>query len=207
MSLSDNKTPILFKNLGVQDYQSVLLEMQNFTKKRHSDTRDEVWFLEHNPVYTYGPRTKEYDIPSSEHIPIIRTDRGGQLTFHGPGQLMVYILFDLRRKSMKIKEFISSFEKSILISIQNYKSDAYFKKDEPGIFIKSKKIVSFGLKIKKGCSYHGASINISMDMEPWDNITICGNRSNQVSDFKKLGVNLSLNEVKNDIRKNILKNF
>ena len=103
--------------------------------------------------------------------------------------------------------FISSFEKALLDTIQNYKEDAFYKKNEPGIFIKEKKIVSFGLKISKGCSYHGASINISMDMNPWNNIIICGNSSNKVSDLNNLGLNLSINEVSDDIKKNILKNF
>ena len=181
--------------------------MQSFTKKRHAHTKDEVWFLEHQPVYTYGPRTKKNDIPLLTNIPVIKTDRGGQLTFHGPGQLMVYLLFDLKRRSIKIRGFISSFEKAILDTIQNYKGDAFFKKNEPGIFIEEEKIVSFGLKISKGCSYHGASINISMDMNPWDNIMICGNSSNKVSDLNNLGANLSINEVRDDIKKNILRNF
>jgi lipoyl(octanoyl) transferase len=202
-----HKVPIVFKNLGLQNYQSNLIEMQSFTKKRHAHTKDEVWFLEHQPVYTYGPRTKKNDIPLLTNIPVIKTDRGGQLTFHGPGQLMVYLLFDLKRRSIKIKDFISSFEKAILDTIQNYKGDAFFKKNEPGIFIEEEKIVSFGLKITKGCSYHGASINISMDMNPWDNIIICGNSSNKVSDLNNLGVNLSINIVREDIKKNILRNF
>jgi len=202
-----NKVPIVFKNLGLQNYQSTLLEMQSFTKNRNTHTKDEVWLLEHEPVYTYGPRTKKDDIPSLVDIPVIKTDRGGQLTFHGPGQLMVYLLFDLKRRSIKMRNFISSFEKAILDTIQNYKEDAFFKKNEPGIFIKEKKIVSFGLKISQGCSYHGASINISMDMNPWDNIIICGNSSNKVSDLNNLGVNLSINEVSDDIKKNILRSF
>ena len=202
-----NKVPIVFKNLGLQNYQSTLLEMQSFTKNRHTHTKDEVWFLEHEPVYTFGSRTKKDDIPSLTNIPVIKTDRGGQLTFHGPGQLMVYLLFDLKRRSIKMRNFISSFEKAILDTIQNYKEDAFYKKNEPGIFIKEKKIVSFGLKISKGCSYHGASINISMDMNPWNNIIICGNSSNKVSDLNNLGFNLSINEVSDDIKKNILKNF
>ena len=202
-----NKVPIVFKNLGLQNYQSTLLEMQSFTKNRHTHTKDEVWFLEHEPVYTFGSRTKEDDIPTLTNIPVIKTDRGGQLTFHGPGQLMVYLLFDLKRRSIKMRNFISSFEKAILDTIQNYREDAFYKKNEPGIFIKEKKIVSFGLKISKGCSYHGASINISMDMNPWNNIIICGNSSNKVSDLNNLGLNLSINEVRDDIKKNILKNF
>ena len=202
-----NKVPIVFKNLGLQSYQSTLIEMQSFTQKRHNATKDEVWFLEHEPVYTYGPRTKKDDIPLFANTPIVKTDRGGQLTFHGPGQLMVYLLFDLKRRSIKIGDFISSFEKTILDTIQNYKGNAFLKKNEPGIFIEEKKIVSFGLKITKGCTYHGASINISMDMNPWENIIICGDRSNKVSDLRNLGVNLGVNEVSNDIKKNILRSF
>ena len=181
--------------------------MQEFTVQRTSHTSDEVWFLEHEPVYTYGIKTSKDDIPENTQLPLLKSDRGGEITFHGPGQLVVYPLLDLKRRSIKPREFISKFQNAILISLSDYQSNLIINNDDPGIYHENKKLVSFGLKIAKKGTYHGASINISMDLRPWNEVTICGNDQTEVIDLKKLGCNNSLNEIRKSIKKNLSKIF
>ena len=181
--------------------------MQEFTAQRKSHTSDEVWFLEHEPVYTYGIKTSKDDIPENTQLPLLKSDRGGEITFHGPGQLVVYPLLDLKRRSIKPGEFISKFQDAILISLSNYQSNLIINNNDPGIYHQNKKLVSFGLKITKKGTYHGASINISMDLKPWNEVTICGNDQTEAIDLKKLGCNNSLNEIRKSIQKNLSKRF
>ena len=181
--------------------------MQEFTAQRASHTSDEVWFLEHEPVYTYGIKTSKDDIPENTQLPLLKSDRGGEITFHGPGQLVVYPLLDLKRRSIKPGEFISKFQDTILISLSNYQSNLIINNNDPGIYHQNKKLVSFGLKITKKGTYHGASINISMDLRPWNEVTICGNDQTKAIDLKKLGCNNSLNEIRKSIKKNLSKIF
>ena len=189
------------------NYSDTLKKMQEFTAQRASHTSDEVWFLEHEPVYTYGIKTSKDDIPENTQLPLLKSDRGGEITFHGPGQLVVYPLLDLKRRSIKPGEFISKFQDAILISLSNYQSNLIINNNDPGIYHQNKKLVSFGLKITKKGTYHGASINISMDLRPWNEVTICGNDQTEAIDLKKLGCNNSLNEIRKSIKKNLSKRF
>ena len=181
--------------------------MQEFTVQRTSHTSDEVWFLEHEPVYTYGIKTSKDDIPENTQLPLLKSDRGGEITFHGPGQLVIYPLLDLKRRSIKPREFISKFQNAILISLSDYQSNLIINNDDPGIYHENKKLVSFGLKIAKKGTYHGASINISMDLRPWNEVTICGNDQTEAIDLEKLGCNNSLREIRKSIQKNLSKRF
>ena len=181
--------------------------MQEFTTQRKGDTPDEVWFLEHEPVYTYGMKTNKDDIPENTQLPLLKSDRGGKITFHGPGQLVVYPLFDLRRRSIKPREFIYKFQDSIHRSLRDYQSNLTINNDDPGIYYENKKVVSFGLKITKKGTYHGASINISMDLAPWNEVTICGNDQTEAIDLRKLGCNNSFNEIRKSIRNSLSKRF
>ena len=192
---STNSNPVVFKELGRQDYLTTLAMMQEFTANRGSETSDQIWFTEHDPVFSCGIKTDKNDLPITTDIPVIQTDRGGQITYHAPGQLLVYILFDLKRRSVKIREFIHDFETIMLNAVRYYSEEATLNKSEPGIFIKDKKIVSFGLKIAKGRSYHGASINISMNMEPWKRINVCGKKNQQVTDLEKEGIPANVSDV------------
>ena len=206
-SQSTNSNPIIFKELGRQDYLTMLAMMQEFTAKRNSKTPDQIWFTEHHPVFSYGVSTDKNELPKVTDIPVVKTDRGGQITYHAPGQLLVYILFDLKRRSAKIRTFIHDIEKIMLNSVRYYSAEAILNKNEPGIFIKDKKIVSFGLKISKGCSYHGASINISMNMEPWKKISICGKKNQQVTDLEKEGIPANVSDVSKVISQLVLTTF
>tara|TARA_B100000745_G_scaffold193841_1_gene127552 strand:- start:134 stop:766 length:633 start_codon:yes stop_codon:yes gene_type:complete len=204
---STNSNPVVFKELGRQDYLTTLAMMQEFTANRDSETSDQIWFAEHDPVFSCGIKTDKNDLPATTDIPVIQTDRGGQITYHAPGQLLVYILFDLKRRSVKIREFIHDFETIMLNAVRYYSEEATLNKSEPGIFIKDKKIVSFGLKIAKGRSYHGASINISMNMEPWKRINVCGKKNQQVTDLEKEGIPANVSDVSKVISQLVLTTF
>ena len=204
---STNSNPVVFKELGRQDYLTTLAMMQEFTANRDSETSDQIWFAEHNPVFSCGIKTDKNDLPTTTDIPVIQTDRGGQITYHAPGQLLVYILFDLKRRSVKIREFIHDFETIMLNAVRYYSEEATLNKSEPGIFIKDKKIVSFGLKIAKGRSYHGASINISMNMDPWKRINVCGKKNQQVTDLEQEGIPANVSSVSKVISQLVLTTF
>ena len=204
---STSRNPIVFKKLGRLDYLTTLAMMQEFTANRDNETPDQIWFAEHDPVFSCGVSTDKHDLPTITDIPVIQTDRGGQITYHAPGQLLVYILFDLKRRSAIIREFIHDFEKIMLNTVRYYSEEATLNKSEPGIFIKDKKIVSFGLKIAKGRSYHGASINISMNMEPWKRINVCGKKNQQVTDLEKEGIPANVSDVSKVISQLVLTTF
>jgi lipoyl(octanoyl) transferase len=204
---STNKNPVVFKELGRLDYLTTLAMMQEFTANRDNETPDQIWFAEHDPVFSCGVSTDKNDLPPITDIPVIQTDRGGQITYHAPGQLLVYILFDLKRRSAIIREFIHDFEKIMLNTVRYYSEEATLKKSEPGIFIKDKKIVSFGLKISNGRSYHGASINISMNMEPWKKINVCGKKNQQVTDLEREGIPANVSGVSKIISQQVLTTF
>ena len=204
---STNINPVIFKELGRQDYLTTLAMMQEFTANRDNETLDQIWFAEHDPVFSCGVRTDKNELPRTTDIPVITTDRGGQITYHAPGQLLVYILFDLKRRSAKIREFIHDFETIMLNTVQYYSEEAILNKSEPGIFIKNKKIVSFGLKISKGHSYHGASINVSMNMAPWKKINICGKKNQQVTDLEREGITTNISSVSKVISQKVLATF
>ena len=204
---STNNNPVVFKELGRLDYLTTLAMMQEFTANRDNETPDQIWFAEHDPVFSCGVSTDKNDLPTITDIPVIQTDRGGQITYHAPGQLLVYILFDLKRRSVKIREFIHDFETIMLNAVRYYSEEATLNKSEPGIFIKDKKIVSFGLKIAKGRSYHGASINISMNMDPWKRINVCGKKNQQVTDLAQEGIPANVSSVSKVISQLVLTTF
>ena len=202
-----NSNTIIFKELGKQNYLKTLAMMQEFTAKRNRETPDQIWFTEHNPVFSCGVSTNKNELPRITDIPVIKTDRGGKITYHAPGQLLVYILFDLNRRSSTIRTFIHDIERIMLSSLRYYIEGATLNKSEPGIFIKDKKIDSFGLKISQGKSYHGASINISMNMEPWKKISICGKENQRVTNLEKEGITANISEVSNIIRHEVSATF
>ena len=204
---STNNNSVIFKELGRQDYLTTLAMMQEFTANRDNETLDQIWFAEHDPVFSCGVRTDKNELPRTTDIPVITTDRGGQITYHAPGQLLVYILFDLKRRSAKIREFIHDFETIMLNTVRYYSEEAILNKSEPGIFIKNKKIVSFGLKFSKGHSYHGASINVSMNMAPWKKINICGKKNQQVTDLEQEGITTNISSVSKVISQKVLATF
>lgn len=181
-------TSLTVRWLNIQDYSTCWRAMQQFTNERTPETTDEIWFLEHHPVFTQGQNGKPEHVLNPGNIPIVQTDRGGQVTYHGPGQLMVYILIDLRRKQLNVRELVTCLEQSVVDMLQAESIPAFAKCDAPGVYIDNKKICSIGLRIRKGCSYHGIAFNIFMDLEPFSRINPCGFQElqmTQLSDYIK----------------------
>ncbi len=185
------------KDLGLTEFQDVWRQMQVATDQKSGQEKDEIWFTEHNPVYTLGHAATEENIISTNDIPVARTDRGGQVTYHGPGQLMIYFLLNLRRLNWGPKKLICEMESLIIDLLKQYEINASRRPGAPGIYVQNKKIASIGLKIKRGFCYHGISLNVDMDMKPFDGIVTCGIDSlevTQINDFAEI----SIDEVKRD---------
>lgn len=159
---------------GQQDYLSCWRAMQQFTQNRNEETIDEIWLLEHHPVFTQGQNGKAEHIIKAGDIPVIQTDRGGQVTYHGPGQLMVYTLIDIKRKRLNIRELVTLLEQSVIDLLAEFNIDAQAKPAAPGVYVNNQKICSIGLRIRRGCAYHGIAFNIAMDLEPFTRINPCG---------------------------------
>jgi len=179
---------LYIRQLGQQDYQSTWQAMKQFCLCRDRDTADEVWFVEHPAVFTQGVSGKAEHILNSSDIPIVQSDRGGQVTYHGPGQLVMYVLFDLRRLDIGIRALVDVLENITIAGLKQYGLLAIARKDAPGVYIDDKKIASLGLRVKKGCSYHGLSMNIDMDLTPFSFINPCGYEGLEVTQLSEHGV-------------------
>ena len=174
------------RSLGLTEYSETFEKMKIFTKSRTPDTIDEIWVTEHEPVFTQGIAGKEEHILAPGEIPIVLSDRGGQVTYHGPGQVMAYLLFDLRRKKVLVRELVFKIEQAIISALRELAIDGERLAGAPGIYVDSKKIASLGLRVSRGCSYHGLSLNVDMDLEPFERINPCGLKNigvTQVSDL------------------------
>ena len=182
------------RQLGQQDYQQTWDSMKAFCIQRDAETNDEVWFVEHPSVYTQGVSGKPEHILSRNDIPVVQTDRGGQVTYHGPGQLLMYVLFDLRRLGIGVRDLVNVLENSTIASLKKFGLKAVARKDAPGVYIEDKKIASLGLRVKKGCSYHGLSVNINMDLTPFNFINPCGFKGLEITQLSELGVKCNLSD-------------
>ena len=185
------------KDLGLTEFQDVWRQMQAATDQKSGQENDEIWFTEHHPVYTLGHAATEENIISTNDIPVVRTDRGGQVTYHGPGQLMIYFLLNLRRLNWGPKKLICEMESLIIDLLKQYEINASRRTGAPGIYVQDKKIASIGLKIKRGFCYHGISLNVDMDMKPFDGIVTCGIDSLEVTQINEFA-EISIDEVKRD---------
>lgn len=165
---------LIIRQLGQRPYEGVWQAMQAFTDNRDAHTPDEIWLVEHDPVFTQGQAGKEEHLLFPGDIPVVKVDRGGQVTYHGPGQLVAYVLLDIRRLKIGVRDLVTHLENSIVELLQQYQIDAYPKADAPGVYVDEKKIASLGLRIRKGCSFHGLALNINMDLEPFKRINPCG---------------------------------
>ena len=174
------------RNLGQQHYEPVWHDMQNFTANRDENTDDELWIVEHPPVFTLGLNGKREHLLNPDDIPVIPVDRGGQVTYHGPGQLVMYTLFDLNRLGVGVKELVQKIEQAIINLLADYDIKAEGRRDAPGVYVDGAKIAALGLRIKKGSSYHGLSFNLDMDLEPFTRINPCGFENMPVTQFVDL---------------------
>jgi lipoyl(octanoyl) transferase len=179
--------PFIIKELGRVDYQTTWQQMKEFTEARSENTPDEFWILEHHPVFTLGLAGKEeHFLQKVTDTPVIRTDRGGQVTYHGPGQIIIYTLIDLKRAKLSIRELVERLELGIINYLGSLGVTATGNRDAPGVYVSGKKIASLGLKIRKGCTYHGISFNVDMDTTPFSYINVCGYSGLQVVQLSEL---------------------
>lgn len=169
--------------------------MQQFTAERDQRTADQIWITEHSPVYTLGLNGKREHILQAGDIPIVETDRGGQVTYHGPGQLVVYLLADLRRTGLGPRQVVTLLENAMIATLQQYGVSAQAKADAPGVYVDGKKIGALGLRIRRGCCYHGLSLNNAMDLTPFLNINPCGYAGLEVTQLTDLGVRVHTHEL------------
>ena len=167
-------TQLRVRYLGLQPYEPSLQAMQDFTDSRDAETVDEIWLLQHEPVFTQGQAGKDEHLLQQTHIPIIKTDRGGQVTYHGPGQLIAYMLIDLKRLGIGVRQLVTLMEEAIIDTLAQWQVTAYGKPDAPGVYVDKAKIASLGLRVRKGCSFHGLALNVDMDLEPFLTINPCG---------------------------------
>lgn len=186
---------IVLRKLGCQAYEPVWREMQEFTLKRDKQTADEIWIVEHSPVYTLGLSGKREHILNSQNIPVIETDRGGQVTYHGPGQLVVYLLLDINRLQLGVRKVVSVLEQAMIDTVSQYGIKAIAKPDAPGVYVQDDKIGSVGLRVKKGSCYHGLSLNNNMDLSPFDSINTCGYPSLNVTQLANMNINIQTCEL------------
>ncbi|MBV7596357.1 lipoyl(octanoyl) transferase LipB [Aeromonas sp. sia0103] len=183
---------LLVRQLGRRPYQPVWDAMKAFTDGRTSDTPDEFWVVEHDPVYTQGQAGKAEHLLAPGDIPVVQSDRGGQVTYHGPGQLVLYVLVDVRRSKLSVRELVTCLETAIIKTLARSDIEAYAKADAPGVYVKNElgmeaKLASLGLRIRKGCSFHGLALNINMDMTPFLRINPCGYAGMAMTQTSALG--------------------
>lgn len=195
------------RQLGMQNYSDVWLQMKEFTLKRNDQTKDELWLLEHFPVYTQGQAGKPEHILNSAAIPIVQSDRGGQVTYHGPGQLVAYVLMDIKRRNLGIRSLVSQLEQTLISVLTQYNISGSIQCGAPGVYVEKQKIASIGLRVKNGCTYHGISLNVNMDLQPFKGINPCGFAQMEMTQISHFYSDASLKEVNQHFLQNFLQQF
>ncbi len=173
--------------LGRVAYEPTWRAMQEFTQQRTPDTTDQIWLLEHEPVFTLGMNADTAHVLAPGDIPVVRIDRGGQVTYHGPGQLVVYALVDIRRAALGVRELVTVLERSVIDCVARWGIDAHCRTGAPGVYVEGRKLASVGLRIRRGGSYHGLALNVCMDLEPFQRINPCGYAGLKVTQLAELG--------------------
>ncbi len=188
---------MLVKNLGPSDYLATWGAMKSYTDERDAASDDQLWLTEHDPVFTQGLNGRAEHLLAPGDIPVIQIDRGGQVTYHGPGQLLLYCLLDIARLGLGVKSLVSVLESAAIELLRRYDIDAHTRPGAPGVYVAEAKIAALGLRIRKGCCYHGLSLNVDMDLEPFSRIDPCGYRGLEVTQLKHFGVDDDLDRVGN----------
>lgn len=195
LSSNLNIQHLVVRHLGLTDFEATWLAMQDFTAKRTLESPDELWVTEHPPVYTLGLNRKDVRMPSRNDISVVNTDRGGKITYHGPGQLVIYCLIDLKRKGLNVRQLVSAIENAVIQLLAEFNIASVARADAPGVYVQDKKIASVGLRLKNQCCYHGVSLNVEMDLSPFSAIDPCGYQGLEVTQTKDLGVDLDLSKI------------
>ncbi len=187
------------RDLGLKPLPAVWADMQHFTDMRNADTLDEIWFVEHPSIFTLGLNGDRSHVLSPGTIPVLQIDRGGQVTYHGPGQLVAYTLLDLRRRKISVRGLVQALETAVIDTVAEYGIEAYGRRDAPGVYVDEQKLAAVGLRIRRYCSYHGIAINVDMDLEPYERINSCGFEKLIVTQLSQLGAISELATVRRDL--------
>lgn len=199
--------PILVRRLGRQPYEPVWRAMQAFTNARGADTPDELWLLEHEPVFTLGQAGKWEHVLLPGEIPVLPVDRGGQVTYHGPGQVVAYPLLDLRRMKLGVRELVERIEQAVIDTLGEWNIPAQRRAGAPGVYVGEAKIAALGLRVRRGCSYHGLAFNVGMDLEPFHRINPCGFQGLAVTQLMDLGGPGSVDQVADTLLSELVRQF
>jgi lipoyl(octanoyl) transferase len=198
---------IAIRNLGLQTYEPVWRAMQHFTDTRDNNSRDEIWFCQHEPVFTLGLNTAPEHLLATGDIPVVQIDRGGQVTYHGPGQLMIYPLIDIRRADIGVRDLVTALEQSVVDLAAEFDIVAASRCDAPGVYVDGAKLASVGLRIRRGASFHGMALNVDVDLEPFSRINPCGFQDLEVSDLRRLDAERDLDVVRDRLLPHLLRHL
>ncbi|MFK5914550.1 MAG: lipoyl(octanoyl) transferase LipB [Woeseiaceae bacterium] len=205
--MPNHQNTLIVRDLGLQEYKPIWQAMQKFTAERNNSTADELWCLQHPPIFTMGLNGKEKHLLNIDNIPVINIDRGGQVTYHAPGQLIIYTLIDLARLNIGVKDLVNIIERSIIQLLARYKIIARGKENAPGVYVEQEKIAALGLRIKRNKSYHGLSLNIDMDLNPFLQINPCGYEGLQVTQITDHIQETSFNQIQQELVSIISRNL
>ncbi len=195
MMTSLQQNVLILRQLGIQPYQAVSDAMHRFTDRRDAQTPDELWLVQHPRVFTQGQAGKPEHVLAAGDIPVVQSDRGGQITYHGPGQQVMYVLVDLKRKKVGVRELVTALEETVIKTLNDFNIASAARPDAPGVYVDGSKICSLGLRIRRGCSFHGLALNVDMDLEPFTRINPCGYAGMRMTQIKQLNPSVSFNEV------------
>lgn len=187
MGVTSLQNQLIIKDLGRRDYLPVWQAMHDFTDSRTENTLDEVWLVEHNPVFTQGQAGKAEHVLTPGDIPVVQSDRGGQVTYHGPGQLVAYVLINLRRQKLGVRDLVTHIENTVINTLGKFDIESAARPDAPGVYVNNQKICSLGLRIRKGCSFHGLALNVNMDLSPFLRINPCGYAGMEMTQMSQQG--------------------
>jgi lipoyl(octanoyl) transferase len=206
-AIDNTPNTILLRELGLQSYEPVWHAMQHFTDTRTASTADEIWFTQHSPVFTLGLNSAPEHLLATGDIPVVQVDRGGQVTYHGPGQLMIYPLIDIRRAGLGVRDLVTALEQSVVDLAHDYGIEAAARADAPGVYVEGAKLASVGLRIRRGASFHGMALNVNVDIEPFSRINPCGFSNLEITDFSRLGAESELIRVRDALLPHLLKHL
>jgi len=195
---------MIVRSLGRQDYEPLWRKMQRFTDERGAGTPDEIWYTEHPPVFTLGMNASRDHLIAPGDIPVVQVDRGGQVTYHGPGQLMIYPLIDLKRAKLGVRDLVTALEQCVVDFVAEFGVNAAARKDAPGVYVDGKKIASVGLRVRRGASFHGMALNIDVDLEPFSRINPCGFSDLELTDLRSLGIDASSDAIQARVHEHLL---
>lgn len=202
-----SSSAFVVRHLGEVDYRQTWQQMQDFTDQRTAETPDELWILQHPPVYTLGKNGKPEHILNAGTIPVVQSDRGGQVTYHGPGQIVVYILMDITRAGLGVRKLVTLMEQSIIALLSEYGIEARARADAPGVYVNDAKIAALGLRVRKGCCFHGLSFNVDMELEPFSRINPCGYKELEVIQLKQFDKNIQIEDVEAQLQRLLIQNL